>query len=203
MDSQPLLQYDVAYPEHLSRWKIFFKGLFVIPHLIVLALLGIVVEVVSLLAWFAILFTGNYPRGLFDFTVGTMRWAANATAYMYLERDEYPPFSMQPGLYPVTLTLDYPASLSRWKIFLKWLFIIPHWIIMYFLNAALSICVFIGFFGILFTGNFPRGLFDFVVGIQRWQYRVASYILLLTDAYPPFSMQADPGGMTPAYSGAL
>ncbi len=203
MDSQPVLQYDVAYPEHLSRWMIFLKWLFIIPNLIVVALLGIVAEVVSIIAWFAILITGKYPQGLFNFTLGVLRWYANVSAYTYLQRDEYPPFSMQAGLYPVTLTLDYPDHLSRWKIFFKWLFAIPHFVVLYLLQIARNICIFLAFFAILFTGSFPRGLFDFVVGIDRWQFRVAAYILLLTDAYPPFSMQADAGGMAPAYSGAL
>lgn len=203
MDPQPVLQYDVAYPERLSRWMIFLKWLFIIPNLIVAALLGIAVYAVTIVAWFAILFTGRYPQGLFTFTVGVLRWYANISAYMYLQRDEYPPFSMQPGLYPVTLTLDYPQRLSRWKIFFKGLFAIPHIVVLYLLQIARSVCIFLAFFAILFTGNFPRSLFDFVVGIDRWQFRVASYILLLTDAYPPFSMQADPGGMAPAYQGAL
>lgn len=205
MDPQPVLQFDVAYPEHLSRWKIFLKWLFVIPNLIVVTLLLFVVEVVSIVAWFAILITGNYPEGLFNFTVGTLRWYANVIAYTYLQRDEYPPFSMQPGLYPVTLTLDYPQNLSRWKIFLKWLFIIPHWIVLYLLNFALEVVLFLAWFAILFTGRFPRGMFDFVVGVERWQLRVVSYILLLTDAYPPFSLggPAGLGGTSTAYSGAL
>ena len=203
MDPQPVLQYDVAYPEHLSRWMIFLKWLFIIPNLIVVALLGIAAYFVSIIAWFAILFTGRYPEGLFNFTIGVLRWYANASAYTYLQRDEYPPFSMQSGLYPVTLALDYPQHLSRWKIFLKWLFAIPHLIVLYLLNSVRSIIVFLAFFAILFTGTFPRGLFDFVVGIDRWQFRVYSYVLLLTDAYPPFSLGGPPSGTAPAYSGAM
>lgn len=203
MDSQPVLQYDVAYPEHLNRWLPLVKWLLIIPQAIVLALVGLVAYVVGIIAFFAILITGKYPAGMFNFSLGVLRWAANVTAYTYLQRDEYPPFSMQAGTYPVTVTLAYPQSLSRWKIFLKWLFVIPHFIVLYLLNIARSVCVFVAFFSILFTKTYPRGLFDFVVGVDRWTYRVYSYIFLLTDAYPPFSMDGTPPGSAPAFAGAM
>jgi hypothetical protein len=203
VNSQPVLQYDVAYPGTLNRWLPLVKWLLIIPQLIVLSVVALAAEVVGFIAFFAILFTGRYPVGMFNFSVGVLRWLANITAYTYLQRDEYPPFSMQAGTYPVTLTLDYPESLSRWKIFLKWLFIIPHLIVLYLLNAARSVCVFIAFFSVLFTKTYPRGLFDFVVGVDRWSFRVYSYMFLLTDAYPPFSMDPNPGGAAPAYAGAM
>ena len=89
------LRYDVEYPERLSRWKIFFKWLLVIPNVIVLMVLVLAYEITLLIAWFAILFTGRYPEALFRFGVGVMRWNLRATAYMYLLRDEYPPFSLE------------------------------------------------------------------------------------------------------------
>ena len=203
MNPQPTLQYDVAYPENLNRWLPLIKWLLIIPQFIVLAVVGIAAYVVGIIAFFAILITGRYPAGMFNFSVGVLRWAANVTAYTYLQRDEYPPFSLQPGLYAVTLSLDYPQSLSRWKIFFKWLFAIPHLIVLYLLNIARSVCVFVAFFSILFTKTYPRGLFTFVVGTDRWTYRVYSYLFLLTDAYPPFSMDANPGGASTAFAGAL
>ncbi len=111
---QPTLQYDVAYPEHLSRGLIFVKWLLVIPHLVVLVLLGIGFSVVTVIAWFAILFTGSYPRGMWDFSMMTLRWSARVTAYTYLQRDEYPPFGDED--YPVLFQMEYPEKLSPWLI---------------------------------------------------------------------------------------
>jgi membrane protein YqaA with SNARE-associated domain len=180
------LRFDVDYPEHLSRWLIFVKWLLVIPHIIVLALYGIAYLVTLIIAWFAILFTGRYQRGLFDFAVGLLRWGARVTAYAYLMRDEYPPFSTG-GEYPVRLEVDYPERLSRWLIFLKWLLIIPHLIIIYAYSMLASAIMFVSFFIILFTGRYPKALFDLVVGYYRWNNRVDAYVLLLTDQYPPFT----------------
>jgi hypothetical protein len=185
VNSQPLLQYDVEYPQRLSRLLIFIKWLLVIPHLIVMSILGIAVFVVTVIAWFAILITGRYPRGMWEFVVKTMRWWANVGAYLTLMRDEYPPFGE--GSYPVVFELSYPERLSRGLIFVKWLLVIPHQIILYFLQIAVEVVLFIAWFAILFTGRYPAGLFSFTVGYNRWQYRVYTYLLLLTDAYPPFS----------------
>ena len=114
-----------------------------------------------------------------------MRWNARITAYVYLQRDEYPPFGE--GDYPVLFHLDYPLRLSRWKIFVKWLLILPHLLVLSFLGLALGVVWVIAWFAILFTGRFPRGMFDFVTGISRWGFRVGVYLALLTDAYPPFT----------------
>ena len=182
------LRYDVEYPEELSRWLIFVKWLLAIPHFIILWALSYAAAVVTFIAWFAILFTKRYPRGLFDFVVNVNRWNANVLAYYGLFRDEYPPFSWAPGQYAVTYEVDYPEELSRWLIFVKWLLAIPHFIVLLFLYIAASVAWVIAWFAILFTGRFPRGLFDFIVGVVRWQYRVNAYANLLRDEYPPFSL---------------
>jgi hypothetical protein len=107
-----------------------------------------------------------------------------------LQRDEYPPFSGDAGQYPLTLEVDYDSDLSRWKIFLKWLFAIPHYIVLMFLLLAAYVVIFIAFFAILFTGRYPRGMFDFVVGVARWTTRVNAYAQwLVTDRYPPFTLR--------------
>ena len=183
------LRFDVQYPERLSRLLIFVKWLLAIPHLIVVYLLGIVSSLFMLIAFFAILFTRRYPRGLFDFVVGVNRWSANLTAYVGLLRDEYPPFSWEAGTYPVTYEVDYPEQLSRWLIFVKWLLIIPHVIVLYLLIIVALVVWTVGWFAILFTGCFPRGMFDFVVGVLRWNYRVNAYTGLLRDEYPSFSLR--------------
>jgi hypothetical protein len=183
--------FDVEYPESLSRWKIFVKWLLAIPHLIIVYLLSIVAQVLTLIAFFAILFTKKWPRGLFDFMVQIQRWTNNTFVYAWvLLRDEYPPFSGDSGEYPVTLEIEYREDLSRWQIFLKWLFAIPHLLVLAVLWIGAILAVLIAFFAILFTGRYPRGLFDYVVGTMRWTNRVNAYAFwLMTDRYPPFSLK--------------
>lgn len=184
------LRYDVQYPERLSRLLIFVKWLLAIPHFIVLYFLSLIAYLLVFIAFFAILFTRKYPRGMFDFVVNFYRWNANVGAYVGLLRDEYPPFSWDPGKYPVTLEVDYPEELSRWLPLVKWLLAIPHFIALTFLGLIAAVLYLIAFFAILFTAAFPKGMFDFVVGVTRWNYRVSAYaFLLLTDAYPPFSLK--------------
>ena len=182
------LRYDVEYPEELSRWLIFVKWLLAIPHQIILGALGMASGVIGFIAFFAILFTKRYPRGLFDFVVNVNRWSTNVLAYTGLFRDEYPPFSWEPGQYAVTYEVDYPEELNRWLPLIKWLLAIPHFIVLLFLYIAASVAWVIAWFAILFTGRFPRGLFDFIVGVLRWQYRVNAYANLMRDEYPPFSL---------------
>ena len=182
------LRYDVDYPEELSRWLIFVKWLLAIPHTIILWALGVASGVIGFIAFFAILFTKRYPRGLFEFVVNVNRWSANVLAYTGLFRDEYPPFSWEPGQYAVTYEVDYPEELNRWLPLIKWLLAIPHFIVLLFLFIAAAVVGFIAWFAILFTKRYPRGLFDFVVGVNRWNLRVNAYTSLLRDEYPPFSL---------------
>ena len=183
------LRYDVEYPEELSRWLIFVKWLLAIPHFLILYVLGAVVSVITFIAFFAILFTKKYPRGLFDFVVNVNRWNANVLGYYGLLRDDYPPFSWEPGQYPVTYEVDYPEELNRWLPLIKWLLAFPHFIILLVLYIVAAVAWFIAWFAILFTRRFPRGLFEFIVGVLRWQYRVSAYTNLLRDEYPPFSLR--------------
>jgi hypothetical protein len=186
--SDPLMSFRIFYPESLSRWKIFVKWLLVIPHLIVFGLLGLAFFAVVIIAWFAILITGQFPRGLWNFALLYMRWSANITTYATtLQSDEYPPFGDAP--YPARLELEYPEHLSRWKIFVKWLLVIPNLIVLGFVLFGAAIAVFISWFAILFTGKYPQELFDFVTGAYRWGHRAGAYLFLMTDRYPPFSLE--------------
>ena len=193
MNEQGVLLYNVPYPERLSRLLIFVKWLLAIPHYIVLYVLYLALSVTSFIAWFAILFTGRYPRGLWDFAMMVYRWNANVTAYVALLRDEYPPFGGNDGDYPVLYQMEYPERFSRLLIFVKWLLVIPHLIVLYVLGLVAGVVWIIAWFAILITGNIPRGMFDFLVGVLRWSNRVTAYAWLLTDVYPPFSL-----GPTPA-----
>jgi hypothetical protein len=148
----------------------------------------LVAEVLTFIAWFAILFTSRYPKGMFDFVVGINRWQNNVDAYVLLLRDEYPPFSLSAGQNPVTFDIEYPERLSRLLIFVKWLLIIPHLIVVLFLVIVYGITLVIAWFAILFTGRYPKGMFDFAVGLLRWGVRMNAYYMLMRDEYPPFSL---------------
>jgi hypothetical protein len=115
------------------------------------------------------------------------------TAYTYLFRDEYPRFSLDPGRYPVLYEVDYPEKLSRWLIFVKWVLVIPHQVVLSLLSIVGFLFGFFAFFGILFTGRYPRTFFNFNIGLQRWSLRVAAYSALLRDEFPPYSKRADAG----------
>ena len=182
---------DVEYPERLSRWKIFVKIILAIPQLIVVYLLQTVVSILSVIAWFAILFTGRYPKSFFAFSSGALRWQANVIAYVALLRDEYPPFSLEAGEYPLTFDVPYPERQSRFRLFIRWFAIITNQVVFFFVAIAWWFVTFISWFVILLTGRYPRGLFKFSVGALRWHLRAASYQYLLRDEYPPYSVNAD------------
>jgi hypothetical protein len=203
----------------LSRWKWLVKWLLAIPHFIVLVFLWIGYFVLTVVAGFAILFTGRYPRGIFDFNVGVLRWSWRVAFYSYsaLGTDRYPPFSLDDDPdYPARLEVDYPEQLSRGLVLVKWwLLAIPHYLIVAiftggawsawsgegngFLYATsgglIGVLVLIAGLALLFTTRYPRSLYDFVVGLNRWVFRVAAYTGLMTDTYPPFRL--DNGGTEP------
>ena len=186
--------------EPLSRWLWLVKWLLALPHFIVLAFLWIAFAFLWIVALFAILFTGRYPRGIFDFNVGVMRWTWRVSFYTYsaLGTDRYPPFSFD-GVYPADLDVEYPATLSRGKVLIKWwLLALPQYLIVGVFAGAgygiglIGIVVFIGAVALLFTGAFPRSLFDLAMGANRWCYRVLAYAALMTDVYPPFRLDQGP-----------
>ncbi len=183
------IRLDIQYSDTLSRLT-FLKWILAIPHYLIIYALNIVFEIISLIAFFAIIFTGEYPRSLFDFAVNTNRWRMNLVGYVMLIRDEYPPFSFEPGLYPVTFEVDYPTNLARFAPLYKWILAIPHFIIVAVLGFIAAIVVVIAGLSVLFTGTYPEGMYKFVVGVQRWTMRATLYALFMTDEYPPFSLDA-------------
>jgi Domain of unknown function (DUF4389) len=136
-----------------------------------------------------ILFRRRYPRWWFDFALELTRFGARVSAYFALLTDEYPSTVEEQKVH---VQIDYPdveRDLNRWLPLVKWLLAIPHVLLLIFLSAAAFFAVIVAWFAILFTGRYPRGLFDFVVGVGRWWLRVEAYaILLVTDRYPPFSL---------------
>ncbi len=191
----------------VSRWLWLVKWLLAIPHFIVLAFLWLAVAVLTIVAFFAILFTGRYPRGIFDFNVGVLRWSWRVSYYSFsvLGSDRYPPFTLADVDYPARLDVPYPEHLSRGLVLVKsWLLAIPHYLVLsvlvgswgwtaddhwasrgFSLNAIL---VLIAAVSLLFTGRYPRDIFPIVLGINRWALRVAAYVLLMRDEYPPFRL---------------
>ncbi|EWM10162.1 hypothetical protein KUTG_00467 [Kutzneria sp. 744] len=201
---------DARLDEHLSPGLWLVKWLLAIPHVIVLFFLWIAFFVVSVVALVAILVTGRYPRPLFDFNLGVLRWSWRVGYYAYgaLGTDRYPPFSLAPHPdYPATLDIAYPEHLSRGLALVKWwLLAIPHYVVVAFFvggeaqgthwNAGLIlVLVVVAGVVLLFTGRYPKALFDLVIGMQRWVFRVTAYAALMTDEYPPFRL--DQGGAEP------
>jgi len=138
---------------------------------------------------FAILFTGKYPRSLFEFMAGTWRWSWRVSFYGYgaLGTDKYPPFTLDKAAYPADFDIVYPEKLSQGLVLIKWwLLTIPHYIIIYVFSAVLQILVLVCGIILLFTGKYPEDLFKFIIGMNRWIYRVYAYVTLMTDEYPPF-----------------
>jgi hypothetical protein len=140
------------------------------------------------ISWFAVLFTAEQPRGLWDFSTYYMRWWARVTAYATLLRDDYPPFGDE--AYPITYGVTYPeGDRNRLTVGLRVIYAIPHLVVLIFINIAWLVTTVIAWFAILFTGAYPEGLYRYGVGAMRWNARVQSYLLLLRDEYPPFSLQ--------------
>ncbi|MBA9002790.1 DUF4389 domain-containing protein [Thermomonospora cellulosilytica] len=221
---------DARLDAPLSRWLWLIKWLLLIPHYIVLAFLWIAFIAITVVAFFAILFTGRYPRGLFGFNVGVLRWTWRVGYYGYgaLGTDRYPPFTLKdvPD-YPARLQIAYPQRLSRGLVLVKWwLLAIPHYLVLaLFTGVGLSgvtsddgswsvtfpglvdLLVVLAAVALLFTARYPGGIFEFVMGMNRWVLRVAAYAALMTDRYPPFRLDMgdaepdEPTDPTPPWTG--
>ncbi|MDR3470191.1 MAG: DUF4389 domain-containing protein [Devosia sp.] len=202
-------RFDIDYPERMDRLTTFFRLIWAIPILIVYSLvsgvggsqqvdqagkavessggsltLGLFVATVLMLV-----FRQRYPRWWFDFAVELARFGARVGAYLLLLTDRYPSTVETQSVH---LEVDYPEveQLNRWLPLVKWLLAIPHYIVLMVLGVIVVLVTIFAWFAILLTGTYPRSTFDFVVGVGRWGTRVWAYaFLLVTDAYPPFSLR--------------
>jgi hypothetical protein len=167
-----------------------------IPHLLIAWALRTLRQVLTLISFFAILFTTQIPRPLFDAIVMTYRYEWRAMSYAFSMHEDYPPFdfdlsSEDDGLEPHTsLRLTYPEHLERWKPLYKWFLAIPQYFVLAALFVAAGVGIIVGFFAVLVTGEYPEGIRDFLVGAYRYALRVEVYVGFLTDRYPPFSLAA-------------
>ncbi|MDQ2751247.1 MAG: DUF4389 domain-containing protein [Actinomycetota bacterium] len=213
---------DAAAEPSVSRALWLVKWLLLIPHFIVLFFLWVAFVAVSVIAFFAILITGRYPRPLFEFNVGVMRWTWRVHYYGYgaLATDRYPPFTLaEVPDYPAHLDVAYPERLSRGLVLVKWwLLALPHYVVLSILvggglylgsrgttdggwnggwgaGGLVGLLVLIAAVVLLFTARYPKSIYDMVLGMDRWSLRVAAYAGLMTDQYPPFRL--DQGGTDP------
>lgn len=180
---------DVDAP---SRWLWLVKWcVLAVPHYPILILLYLIYPFSTVAAGVAILCTGRYPRSLFAFNVGVLRWSWRVMNYRFPmnSTDRYPPFTLAPRPdYPGDLAVDYPERLKNWAVLVKWLLAIPQVLLCWSMEAPLQVLCVVAAVALLFTGTIPRGMFDLLMGIVRWRYRVAVYVSLMRDEYPPFRM---------------
>lgn len=208
--SEPIVVYPMSlsidYPDRkLNKLTTFFRPFMAIPIIIILGLVtgaafawggegawsyryaaaGLVVLPTILM----LLFRQKYPKWWFDWNIALTKFSTRASAYIALLRDEYPSTDEEQAVH---IDIPYPDAkqdLNRWLPLVKWFLAIPHYVVLCFLGIAAVVCIVIAWFAILFTGRYPRSLFDFVVGVCRWSLRVAVYAFLLTtDRYPPFRL---------------
>lgn len=212
-----------AYPVHVrarpdapSRLLWLVKWLLLIPHYVVLLVLWVAFIALTIVAYLAVLFTGRYPNGIFNFNVGVLRWSWRVGYYGYqvLGTDRYPPFTLAPDPdYPADLWIEYPDRIPNYQPLVAWVLALPHAMLLAAIAGTsyevyrsddrvvqtgislVGAAVLIAAVGLAFTGQYPRGLYDLLTGVARWALRVIAYVTLLTRRYPPFRL--DQGGDEP------
>jgi hypothetical protein len=185
---------DFDHDDVVARWRPLVNWLLAIPQFFIVYLLGLAERALTFLSFFLVLFTKRIPDSIFDFRVMIYRYQWRVVTFGFFMRDEYPPFTFDlgpndPRTDAALVGIERPGEMNRWLPLVKWLLAIPHYIVLVFLWIAVVFVWLITFFAVIFTGRYPRGMRDFVVGVARWSTRVNAYVALMTDAYPPFSLQ--------------
>lgn len=196
-NNNPDFSFDIIHQESYSRGQLLLRSFFgifyiMIPHGFALGVMGLAGAVLRFIAWWAVLFTGKYPRSFFDFQLGLLKWSTRVNARMLNLADGYPAFGNSGQDANTNVHVAYPESLSRGTLLLRAFFgiiyvLIPHGLCLLFRGIATYFVVFIAWWAILITGKYPKGMFDFVVGTLRWATRIGIYMGFMTDKYPPFS----------------
>ena len=185
---------EVVCAERVARWRPLVNWVLVIPLYLWVAVLGSGAAVVSLVGWFAILFTGQLPERLGDYLVAVLRYQWRVMAFLFGLTTSYPGFPVvagyvDPGDHPAVLYSARPAKRHRLTVAFRAVLVIPQLVVLYFVNLAAFAALIIGWFAVLFTGSWPTGLRSFVIGWMRWTFRVNGYWSLIVDEYPPFGFQ--------------
>ena len=188
------ISYEADFDEHQSRLRTFFRIIIAIPWLIVAAIYGIGAQIAAVIAWFAIVFSGRYPEGLYNFNVGFLRMVTRVNGFTYLLNDEWPAFTGEDDpAYPIRLEAAEPLPhYSRMKTLFRLVVGIPVMILAYVQSLILGVCHLIGWFVLLFTGKLPAGLFNPMRSASAYLARAGAYFLLLTEDWPPFSLEEEP-----------
>ena len=191
------MKLDIIHQESYSRGELLLRAFFgwvyiLIPHMFLLGVFGIVGAVLSFIAFWVVLFTGNYPKGWFEFQVKLIKWNLRVMARIYNLSDGYPSFGMAGEDEKVNLDVEYPETISRPLLLIRMFFgifyaYIPHGFCLFFRMIATGFIMMIAWIVVLFTGSYPESWHNFVVGTFRWQTRLSLYMSFMTDEYPPFS----------------
>lgn len=192
------MKVTIKHQESYSRGELLLRTFFgflymILPHMFVLVFIGIAAMFINFIAFWAILITGNYPRGMWNFTVGMLRWNLRLGARMDNLSDGYPAFGISATDDATSLEIEYPEKSSRGLLLLRTFFgfiyiLIPHAFCLIFLMIGALFVKMIAFWIVLITGSYPKGMHDYMVGVTRWGMRVNAYYYNLTDTYPPFSL---------------
>jgi hypothetical protein len=195
--SEGPIEVGCAYPEHIANWRPLVHWLLVIPQVIIAGVLAFAAMTVAFVAFFTVLFTRNVPLGMHNFMVMALRYSWRVNTYSYWMRERYPPFDFAPAARahdpdvepdPAILGIERPTELNRWLPLVKWLLAIPHFFYAIGIGILAIALLIAAFFAVLFTGRYPRGIFDLLVGIQWWGARLSAYLFYLRDEYPSFRL---------------